>query len=108
MVKKLIATAIALLAIFGNAAAQDPESAFAGIFRGKLPAVYPYKFNGTYFWDRKEFQKGDILYNGRLYRDIALNVDAFEGDLQVRPVEKATAMNPEERFGSAEEFRKAL
>jgi hypothetical protein len=92
MVKRVISVFLLFLSLVGNVAAQDPESAFAGIFRGKLPGSYPYKFNGTYFWDQKEFQKGDVLYNGRLYRDISLNVDACEGELQVRPVEKATAM----------------
>ena len=92
MVKRVLAIALTLFAFIGNAAAQDPESTFAGIFRGKLPAVYPYKYNGTYYWDRKEFQRGDILYNGRIYRDIALNIDAYAGELQVQPLEKATPM----------------
>ena len=93
MVKKLTALVLALLALAGGAAAQnDPESAFAGIFRGKLPGVYPYKYNGTYYWDRKEFQQGDVCYNGRMYRDVSLNIDACKGELQVRPMEKATAV----------------
>ena len=93
MVKKLTALVLALLAFAGGAAAQnDPESAFAGIFRGKLPGIYPYKYNGTYYWDWKEFQKGDVFYNGRMYRDVSLNIDACKGELQVRPMENATAV----------------
>ena len=76
MVKRFLTIFLALLACAGTAKAQDPESLYAGIFRGKLPGVYPYKYNGTYYWDRKEFQKGDVLYNGRLYKDVSLNVDA--------------------------------
>ena len=91
MVKKLALLAV-LLGIALGAAAQDPESAYSGIFRGKLPGVYPYKYNGTYFWDRKEFLRGDILYNGKLYRDVLMNVDAARQELQVQPLEKASAM----------------
>ena len=88
MVKRTILVALALLSLAASAFAQeDTESAFATIFRGKLPATYPYRHNGTYYWDRKEFQQGDVWYNGRLYRDIFLNVDAVSGELQARPVE---------------------
>ena len=91
MVKKLLTLALSLLALAGVASAQeDPESAFAGIFRGKMPGVYPFRYNGTYFWDRKEFQRGDVFYNGKLYRNVSLNVDAARGELQVRPMEKVT------------------
>ena len=52
MVKRLILIALALLSLAGTAAAQSEDEAavFAGIFRGKLPATYPFKYNGTYFW----------------------------------------------------------
>ena len=66
------------MALAVNASAQDPEGLYAGIFRGKLPGVYPYKYNGTYYWDRREFQLGDVMYNGRLYKDIYMNVDAYQ------------------------------
>ena len=92
MVKRVISLFILLFALLPGASAQDSESTFAGIFRGKLPNIYPHKFNGTYYWDTKEFRKGDILYNGRLYHDISMNVDAYEGDLQVRPLDNATPM----------------
>ena len=92
MVKRVLATVLALWALAGTLAAQDPESMYAGIFRGKLPAAYPYKYNGTYYWDRKEFQKGDVLYNGRLYKDIYMNVDAYLDELEVRPLDRVSAM----------------
>ena len=91
MVKRFFAFLAVLLSLAATAVAQeDPESAYATIFRGKLPGIYPYKFNGTYFWDRKEFLKGDVMYNGKLYRDVSLNVDAASGDLLVRPLDNAS------------------
>ena len=92
MVKRILLLTAALLGLATAAAAQDPESTYAGIFRGKLPAVYPYRFNGTYFWYDKTFREGEVMYNGRLYQDISLNVDACENELQVRPVDGISAM----------------
>ena len=94
MVKRLILITFALLSLAGTAAAQNEDEAavFAGIFRGKLPASYPFKYNGTYFWDRKAFQKGSVWYNGKQYDDISMNLDAYLNELQVRPLENASAV----------------
>ncbi|MBR5255402.1 MAG: carboxypeptidase-like regulatory domain-containing protein [Bacteroidales bacterium] len=90
MVKRILVLLSALL-LSVTAIGQDrEESAYATIFRGKLPGVYPYKFNGTYFWEQKAFQRGNVMYNGKLYRDVSLNLDAHEGELQVRPLEKSS------------------
>ena len=90
MVKRILVLLSALL-LSVTAIGQDrEESAYATIFRGKLPGVYPYKFNGTYFWEQKVFQRGNVMYNGKLYRDVSLNLDAHEGELQVRPLEKSS------------------
>ena len=92
MVKRITLITFALLSLALSAAAQNEDEAavFAGIFRGKLPATYPFKYNGTYFWDRKDFRKGSVWYNGKQYDDISMNVDAYMNELQVRPVENAT------------------
>ena len=94
MVKRLILITFALLSLAGTAAAQNEDEAavFAGIFRGKLPASYPFRYNGTYFWDRKAFQKGSVWYNGKQYDDISMNLDAYLNELQVRPLENASAV----------------
>ena len=48
MVKRTILVALALLSLAASAFAQkDPESDFATIFRGKLPATYPFRHNGA-------------------------------------------------------------
>ena len=92
MVKKAILLAFALLSLAGTIQAQDDTKSaeFAGIFRGKLPALYPFKYNGTYFWSRNAFEKGSVWYNGKQYDDIYLNVDAYKKELQVRPVDDAS------------------
>ena len=90
--KRLIIITLALLAAAGTAVAQDENEAavFAGIFRGKLPQAYAFKYNGTYFWDQKAFEKGSVWYNGKQYDDVYLNVDAYLDELQVRPLNNMT------------------
>ena len=92
MVKRLILITLALLSLAGTAVAQNEDEAavFAGVFRGKLPATYPFKYNGTYFWNQKAFQKGSVWYNGKQYDDISVNLDAYLNELQVRPLDNAS------------------
>ena len=93
MVKRILSLAAVLLTLAGTAAAQQNEKAaaeFAGIFRGKLPNVYPFKYNGTYYWEGKDFREGSVLYNGKLYEHIQMNVDAVDGNLEVRAVERTS------------------
>ncbi len=50
MVKRTVLVAWALFSLAASAFAQEnSESAYATIFRGKLPATYPYRHNGTYY-----------------------------------------------------------
>lgn len=62
------------------------------LYRGKTPAVYPYKYNGTVYWDTNRFSRGDLLYNGKIYKGVLLNVDAFTSDLVTRPFEESAAI----------------
>ena len=66
-----------------------PEGS-ASLFRGTLPRTYPFKYNGTYFWSQRSFEEGSVFYNGKLYDDVYLNVDAFQGELLVCPEINAT------------------
>ena len=92
--RRILWLLLAFLIPAGNVSAQDGNDAqvYSGIYRGKLPNIFPYKYNGTYFWKQKEFTKGTVMYNGKLYEDVELNVDAFAGELQVRPVRTSSAV----------------
>lgn len=57
------------------------------LFRGKQGMTYQFPHNGTYFWYGREFKKGDVFYNGKLYRDILVNVNAHRHELLVRQSE---------------------
>ena len=57
----------------------------AAIFNGRQASLHssaPY--NGTYFWDSIQFLPGTVMYNGRYYEDLLLNVDASIQELQAR------------------------
>ena len=54
------------------------------LYRGKLPVHYPYLFNGTYYLESKQFQEGSVYYNGKLYQQVLVNLDASREELQVK------------------------
>ena len=94
--KRYLILALAFLALAGSATAQEKdtdEQVFSGIFRGKLPNAYPFRYNGTYYWFRKDFHTGSVMYNGKQYDGVSLNVDAYSAELQVRPVQGLGAIS---------------
>jgi len=97
--KKRILFVGALLLTLANAHAQQDTQSYmqdAGslstLYRGQLPHVYPFKYNGTYYLETRKFSRGDIQYNGKLYQGILLNLDAYANELVVRPSETASAI----------------
>ena len=97
-VKYLLIISICAAGLLGSAAlvqAQDFQQQageLSTLYRGRTPAVYPYRYNGTVYWNTRYFSKGDLLYNGKFYREVWLNPDAFTGDLVTRPSEQAAAI----------------
>ena len=67
------------------------------LFRGMVAKSYPSNFNGTPYWDTLGFQKGSVMYNGRLYEDVLVNVDAEEQKLVVRQSMDSAPTNPDGR-----------
>ena len=68
------------------------------LYRGRMPVHYPYLYNGTYYWNTKQFQEGSILYNGKLYENVYVNVDAVRQELQVKLTEKGAPIVPYEEY----------
>ena len=67
------------------------------LFRGRLAERYPSKFNGTPYWDTLSFRKGTVMYNGLLYEDVLMKVDAVGQKLVVKMDETAAATSPDTR-----------
>ena len=55
------------------------------LYRGRTQAPYPYRYNGTFYAETREFSRGDLLYNGKFYKDVLLNLDASADELVTRP-----------------------
>ena len=55
------------------------------LFRGRLQSMYPIRFNGTYYLDTRTFQEGSVMFNGKFYDRVFLNLDAYAQELEARP-----------------------
>lgn len=63
------------------------------LFRGKRATNYSFIHNGTYYWESPEYKVGDIVYYGRRYYDITMNVDAFSQQVIVATRKSSIKMN---------------
>ena len=54
------------------------------LYRGKQGMSYSFPYNGTYYWYGRDFQRGDVFYNGKLYRNAFVNVNAHLQELLVK------------------------
>lgn len=54
------------------------------IFRGRQAVKYPFVHNGTYYWTSPDYKIGSVKYNGKMYWDVLLNIDACQGDLLIK------------------------
>ena len=88
--KSICALLLAVLGILPAAAQNDQllYRAEAGgaslLYRGRKAYVHNILFNGTYFWTSPGFRSGTVVYNGKQYDDVFLNIDAARQDLIVR------------------------
>lgn len=57
---------------------------YSVLFRGRRMTVYNFAHNGNNFWRTPEFKQGELLYNGKLYSGVYLNLDACAHDLVVK------------------------
>ena len=62
----------------------DSAGGAALLYRGHKAYTYPSPFNGTFYWTGPAFEQGSVVYNGKTYRDIPLNIDAAKQDLLIR------------------------
>lgn len=67
------------------------------LYRGRVARRYQKVFNGTPYWDTLSFKKGKVFYNGILYNDVLVRVDAAEQKLVVQESPKIAPVNPDER-----------
>ena len=68
----------------------EQSAGSALLYRGHVAQTYPMAFNGTWFWTGPLFDRGDVAYNGTVYRDILMNVDASRQELLVKTASGGT------------------
>ena len=63
---------------------QDAVGASSMLWRGHKAYAYPSLVDGTPWWDDMTFMPGAVVYNGRTYTNVLLNIDAVRQDLVAR------------------------
>ena len=63
---------------------EKDAGALSTLFRGRLQKNNPFRFNGTFYLDSRNFRKGDVFYNGKHYTDVLLNLNAATQELIIR------------------------
>lgn len=57
------------------------------IFRGELAEKYTYTIKGTAYAYSDEFGKGNIIFNGKLYQGVFMNLNSHRDELQLKASE---------------------
>ena len=88
--------ALALLAAWLPQAAaqsyQERARELSTLYRGRLQNSYHYRYNGTFYMFTRSFTPETLLYNGKLYQDVLLNVDAYSMDLVSKPAQETSGV----------------
>lgn len=72
---------------------QEAAGDVSVLFRGKQATRYTFAYNGNPYWERPDFHRGDLFFEGNLYRNFLLNVDAREQRVLVRKSSGITAVS---------------
>ena len=69
-----------VLGFAGGACAQDFN---IPVFRGELAEKYNFPIDGTVYAYSDEFETGEVVFNGKLYTGLMMNLNAHRDELQV-------------------------
>ena len=80
--KHFIFTVILLMAFCSTGTLFGQGVYDEAVYRGPVALSYPFKtYKGTYYAFDKLFEKGDVEYNRKWYRNVELNLDACRDEL---------------------------
>lgn len=71
---------------YGRFSAEAEE--LSNLYRGVAPVQYRFRYTGSCFAYSDEFERGFIIYNGRIYRNVLLNLNCHTDELVVK-IEKS-------------------
>jgi len=55
----------------------------SNIYRGQSPLVYNFRHTGTYYAYSENFEIGVVKYNGKIYKDVYLNLNSHLDELNI-------------------------
>ena len=55
------------------------------LYRARQALRYNMSYDGTYYWYSPDFEEGEVMYDGKWYDGVILNIDAFRKQLVVVP-----------------------
>ena len=64
----------------------------AALFRGRQAPRYNIVYEGTYFWSSPDFVSGSVMWDGKSYDRLSLNIDAVIQEALVYPPGSGTAI----------------
>lgn len=90
-----LAIVLALSCVSATAAEELGDNSSTALFRGQFAPSYNVPHNGTFYWSSPEFKRGDVCFNGRVYHDVLMNVDAYSQNLIVQKSPSSVRIMPE-------------
>lgn len=98
--KLSILVALLLLPALAWAQESDAYARFAKaagfestLFRGARPEVYPFAYNGHFYWKSPTFKEGRVLFNGKWYGPMMMNVNAHLQEVMLKPAGNRPSMS---------------
>jgi hypothetical protein len=62
----------------------EQSGGYSPLYNGKIPPLYNMLHEGTYFLESEEYCEGTVVYNGKLYVDVHLNLNAHLDELYIK------------------------
>ena len=91
----IVALAASALPMSGQAGPSDAGDRQSALYRGRVSRQYAGNYNGTPYWDNTGFKTGDVIFNGVLYKDVLVDVDAALGEVNVKLSEDSAPVSPD-------------
>lgn len=61
----------------------EEAGVFAPIYNCKFPPLYRSRFTGTFYLESEDFYQGTVVYDGKLYTDVNLNLNVHLDELYI-------------------------
>lgn len=77
---------------------QDSSGKVSTLFRQKQAVRYNFPHNGNFYWQSPEFKTGEVLFGGKLYKNLLLNIDAVRHQPVVMPDRNSVVLDLDREY----------